>query len=365
MHIFVHLLNDLSGSPRITQHRIAAYQALGLNCFVVTSGPDGFINLDRCNHKIIFYGKHRNKVFWIFRLIVWHLRTFLFLAKTLNREDTLHASTLLTSPQLLAAKLKGAKAILHVMETEIRPPFHKQLLLLSTQLFATHIIYLSKYTASKFAISLARKRQRVTYPCIDHQIYDEAIQFLKKVPSEKKFTIGMTCSLIWHKGYAQFIDLASKHENLNFVLVLNGSQEQFFAIYKKNDLPKNLDVKFNVRNIASVVRDLSLVLSLTRRDGWIETFGLTLVEAMAFGKPVIAPNIGGPLEFIEDGENGFLVDERDLSWVSVLILKIIQDPSAYVKLSAGARETARRFSPSYFLESIREEIEFCNSSNDH
>jgi glycosyltransferase involved in cell wall biosynthesis len=41
-----------------------------------------------------------------------------------------------------------------------------------------------------------------------------------------------------------------------------------------------------------------------------EEFGLALVEAMAIGLPVIAPDHGGPATYIEDGVTGFLVDTR-------------------------------------------------------
>jgi glycosyltransferase involved in cell wall biosynthesis len=39
-----------------------------------------------------------------------------------------------------------------------------------------------------------------------------------------------------------------------------------------------------------------------------EAFGLALIEAMMFKVPVIASNIGGPKEIIEDTQTGFLVN---------------------------------------------------------
>jgi glycosyltransferase involved in cell wall biosynthesis len=44
-----------------------------------------------------------------------------------------------------------------------------------------------------------------------------------------------------------------------------------------------------------------------------EEFGLSLLEALAAGLPVVGPERGGPPTFVEDGTTGFLVDTSDLA----------------------------------------------------
>ncbi len=44
-----------------------------------------------------------------------------------------------------------------------------------------------------------------------------------------------------------------------------------------------------------------------------ETFGMVVVEAFAFGKPVIASRIGGLQELVRDGETGLLVEPGDIN----------------------------------------------------
>jgi glycosyltransferase involved in cell wall biosynthesis len=93
---------------------------------------------------------------------------------------------------------------------------------------------------------------------------------------------------------------------------VNGDSHRFYDEFIVEEIPKNIDVKFNETKIQNVLSETDLLVSLTDRAGWIETFGLTLAEAMSFGIPVIAPNIGAQTEYVIHGENGFLVDESDL-----------------------------------------------------
>ena len=57
-----------------------------------------------------------------------------------------------------------------------------------------------------------------------------------------------------------------------------------------------------------------------------EAFGLVALEAMARGKPVLASNLGGLGELVENGVNGLLVDPVDTNAVGKMILAMAVDP---------------------------------------
>jgi glycosyltransferase involved in cell wall biosynthesis len=75
---------------------------------------------------------------------------------------------------------------------------------------------------------------------------------------------------------------------------------------------------------------------------WYESYPLSIVEAMAFGKPVIASNLGGAATIVEDGVNGLLFSPGDAEALAGCVRRLWQDDRLQDRLEAGARETYYR-----------------------
>ncbi len=71
-----------------------------------------------------------------------------------------------------------------------------------------------------------------------------------------------------------------------------------------------------------------------------ETFGYTLLEAMACGKPVVSTRVGAVPELIDDGENGLLVNWNDPEALASAILKLLNDPSSAKRMGEAGRAKA-------------------------
>ena len=77
----------------------------------------------------------------------------------------------------------------------------------------------------------------------------------------------------------------------------------------------------------------------------IESFGMTLIEAMAHKTPVIATASGGPVEIIEDGVDGFLINRGDADTLAARMEQLLSDPELARTLGEGAFATVNnRFS---------------------
>jgi UDP-glucose:tetrahydrobiopterin glucosyltransferase len=80
---------------------------------------------------------------------------------------------------------------------------------------------------------------------------------------------------------------------------------------------------------------------------WVEAFGLTAIEALACGTPVIAYDRGGPSETIEHGKSGFLVPPDDVRAMAAAVRSV---PSL-------RRTDARRRAEDYSIARTAEHIE--------
>ena len=73
---------------------------------------------------------------------------------------------------------------------------------------------------------------------------------------------------------------------------------------------------------------------------------MTVLEAAAAGVPVVAANVGGVPDLIEDGRTGWLCDPLDAASMGGAVEKILSQPERARNLAAAARQAAReRFHP--------------------
>jgi glycosyltransferase involved in cell wall biosynthesis len=83
----------------------------------------------------------------------------------------------------------------------------------------------------------------------------------------------------------------------------------------------------------------------------MEGLGTSLLDAMAFGRPVVATAAGGIPEAVEDGKTGLLVPPRDPRALAEAILALLTDePRAHALGAAGRRRFLESFSAAHMVE---------------
>ena len=73
---------------------------------------------------------------------------------------------------------------------------------------------------------------------------------------------------------------------------------------------------------------------------WFEAQGLSVMEAQAVGAAVVATNVGGIPDVIEDGRTGILVEPRDPEALAAAVLSLLDDPGAAKAIGQRAAEEA-------------------------
>ena len=75
-------------------------------------------------------------------------------------------------------------------------------------------------------------------------------------------------------------------------------------------------------------------------DGWVEAQGLTLIEAMLAGLPVISTASGGITDAIRHGETGLVVQPGEPAQIAEAIRRLVADPALAASLGSAARNLA-------------------------
>lgn len=86
--------------------------------------------------------------------------------------------------------------------------------------------------------------------------------------------------------------------------------------------------------LPKLFRAMSIVAALSRNEG----FGLTVLEAMASGNPVIASEAGAWKDIVRDGVDGFIVPCDDAVATQEKLDKMMSDPENLIKMGKQARQ---------------------------
>jgi len=150
------------------------------------------------------------------------------------------------------------------------------------------------------------------------------MEAFRKLPKEKLIIVGSYEKAVHFERYKKYIEKikpnnVTLHSHVNF-----------------NELTK---LYANCKGFITTALD--------------EDFGLTVVEAMASGKPVIAPNEGGYKETVINGKTGILIDNINTEKLVETIKKVGENPKKYKNVCI---KQAQKFDIKIFIKKIKKEI---------
>lgn len=348
-----HLYNDYSGSPKVLRMALQNLLEKGYRVDLITSRGgvldelDGYPNLKRSSYPYRFSAR---PAVTMLRFCFVQLYTFLLSFRYMFQRNTVfYINTLLPIGPALAGRLMGKRVIYHYHENAFVKGAFYTMLCRGMQVLATEIICVSRYQAS----FLKRDKGVTVIPNALPATFVERLSPDTDAAFRRKQVL-MLGSLKGYKGTAEFIRLARQSASYKFCLVINDTQEKIDSFLSENriEVPQNLTIYPRQNDVVPFYNEASLVLNLSDKHKFIETFGLTALEAMSAGLPVIVPTAGGIAEMVEDGMNGYKIDVQELDRIAETIDRIFSDHGLYKRLSENALKYSRKFNAGQMTESI-------------
>lgn len=149
-----------------------------------------------------------------------------------------------------------------------------------------------------------------------------------KAPSEyDNSMILYVGKLAKHKGVYDLIDAVALIKNTNFKLIFIGDGEErnklkSYARLRKVSNRVMIEGPLSRKELASYYRNASIVVLPSRGP---ESFGFVGLEAMYFGKPVVAYDVGAIREWLDNGHAGYVVRPGDVIELSHRIVDLLRD----------------------------------------
>lgn len=313
--------NNYSGSCRVLLTTIQE-SFKDYDYKVVTMRKDGFLSQLPSNRVFfmeypLFFGRilhgpsyllHCIKLFFVAIFYGFSYREF-------------YINTIMPFPAAIAGRFMGCKITYHVHEKFIKPDIRERI----AEWVMTHIrakrIYVSYYL--KNAYNDEKANSEVRYNKLSQDFLDN----VKVVPVENRNrnTIILVSAIASReKGIDLFHNLAELCPQYCFHLVTGSTIEEVKQFINK-PFAENFCVVQGGGNVGYFLQKADIIINLSNPRYSTETFGMSILEGMAYGLPAIVPNAGGPLELVKDGFNGYCVDVTDLKMIKDLIQEILKE----------------------------------------
>jgi len=291
------------------------------------------------NLKLIIYEKYCDSPNIIKKIIhrsIYYYRYLFFLISYCP--DVVYSNTINNCGQIVISKLLGRKTIVHVHEGRAAIERAKWKLKIS-DMFVDQYIVVSKYVQRVLSDYISSVNE-----VIYNGVKLDSISMLKRNNIDI-INIGVIGTIHPIKGQLIAIK-AIQHLAINFNIknvklnIIGGITDQNYFqklndyIYK-NGLSNSVIFRGELTNLKEIYESLDIVVI----SSYEESFSLVKIEAMSLGKILIASNVGGIPENIENGENALLFIVGDHIDLSKKIEMVMNDTDLREKITRKAYNT--------------------------
>ncbi len=360
-----HLYNDFSGSPKVLATVLLGLAQKGYEIKLLTSkngALDSIISNKNITIKEVPYKFHADSSVRTIMSFLWaNIRYFFFILSSPKKNKVVYVNTIMPWGAALGAFIRRMPVVYHYHENALIKGKAYHILSKVMEKLAHSIICVSKTQAA----TLERTKNVFI---VSNGLTQGFLSKLNPDPYKafEAKKILMLASLKTFKGVNEFCELAKMMPQYNFILVLNDSEKNCKIFEEKNccrDIT-NLSIHSRSTNVAEFYNQSSVIVNLSDKRKFVETFGMTIIEGMAAGLPAIVPTVGGPAELVREGYNGFLADIENLHLIKEKIEYIFSSQKIYIEMSRNAHESVKEFTDSAMIEEISKIIDSTANKKD-
>ncbi len=178
-------------------------------------------------------------------------------------------------------------------------------------------------------------------------VFDNRRQFGSSTSLSRDFVCIGVGRLNKVKRFDLFLEVATRTVKLDpsikFQIVGSGDElEKLQRCIINFSLSTNVEIIPATNHIEKIYERASVILMTSK----MEAFPMVLIEANSFGLPALSIDCPvGPAEIIQDGVNGFLFKESDLSLIANKIVELKRDSELYMSLSHNALQSSSKYKP--------------------
>jgi glycosyltransferase involved in cell wall biosynthesis len=179
---------------------------------------------------------------------------------------------------------------------------------------------------------------KTIYEGIDLSLYPKQAELDRPSPTEP-VRVGTVSSLSPEKGLSYLIEAASLiphvKDRVRFDIVGDGScRMELEELVRKKELEDCIQFLGFRADIQTLMKDFDLFVLPSLSEG----LSSAIMEAMASSLPVIASNVGGIPELVQNGDNGLLVRPADPESLARAVMQLAENPETLRQMGIRGRE---------------------------
>jgi glycosyltransferase involved in cell wall biosynthesis len=202
---------------------------------------------------------------------------------------------------------------------------------------ADAIISRSKFLRSIF-IEAGGTPDRIIFLRQGLDLPDLSPEALKKTSSPPPLRVGYIGQIAWHKGVHVLFEAARRMPNAPLIVKAYGDPTTFpdysqrLRRFSARDRRLELAGSYPRGNLNKILSELDVIVVPSL---WYENSPNVILEAFAYRTPVIASDLGGMAELVQDGKNGLLFPRGDANGLARQLQLLLDDPALLPALSSG------------------------------